>query len=396
MNGKRCRIFRFPPARVFSAGLWALLLSASLCAAEGRRPFEPARIGTSRLLHVEGTPLLVLEGGPAEMGKAHGTLLKHEAEILIRSYLVPAALLQGGMARLEARARSMEPALPERYRVELHALAEALGRSFDTVLTAAAFPDVYRGGGCSTLAVTGERSKEGGPLLARNLDFFPMNVLNRYGVVIVFRPRGFHAFASVTWPGLAGVLSGMNERGLCAAVMEVRSGRRDFTAMPSAFLFRRVLEEAATVEEGLALLEKTPRAASNNLMLLDASGAAAVAEIGPDRFAVRRPEGGVLYATNHHRAGRAAPPSGGRYGTLARFCRSRGKLGLADLKEALDAVNQGRITVQSMIFRPRDLVLHLSMGPLPASRGPFRKVPLASFLRDGTPAAGERKERDDG
>ena len=115
------------------------------------------------------------------------------------------------------------------------------------ILVAAAFPDVYRGGGCSTLAATAPATKGGKPLLARNLDFFPLGILDRYGLIALYRPDGMHAFASVTWPGLCGVLSGMNDAGLALAVHEVLAGRdgsRLFNpkGVPYTFALRRVLD----------------------------------------------------------------------------------------------------------------------------------------------------------
>ena len=43
---------------------------------------------------------------------------------------------------------------------------------------------------------------------------------------MIFRPQGRYAFASVAWPGMVGVLSGMNEHGLALANMEVDRERR--------------------------------------------------------------------------------------------------------------------------------------------------------------------------
>ena len=51
-------------------------------------------------------------------------------------------------------------------------------------------------------------------VFGRNADYPPRGVLDRYGLVTIFRPEGKHAFASIGLPGLGGVISGMNEAGL--------------------------------------------------------------------------------------------------------------------------------------------------------------------------------------
>jgi hypothetical protein len=162
--------------------------------------------------------------------------------------------------------------------------------------------------------------------------------------------------------------------------MEVRNWKRTCNGMPSVLLFRRVMEEAATVSEGLEILEKSARVASNNLMLLDAAGSAAVAEMGPKQFKVRRPEEGILYATNYFMAGKARKGCP-RFRTLEQFCNQhRGKIDLPGLQDVLDEVNQGRVTVQSMIFNPAALRIHLSMGLLPSSKGEYRSISFREAL----------------
>src|SRR5207253_2804759 len=107
---------------------------------------------------------------------------------------------------------------------------------------------------------------------------------------------------SVAWPGMIGVLSGMNEHGLTLANMEVDRNRRLPVAMPYTLLYRSVLEHCKTVEQAIAFLKSTPRQTANNLMLMDATGDRAVLEITPDAVVVRRaPDSAPLISTNHHR-----------------------------------------------------------------------------------------------
>ena len=82
--------------------------------------------------------------------------------------------------------------------------------------------DIYRGGfGCSSMIVEASRSSTGGPLFGRNLDFYTLGILDKYGLVTVHRPKGKHAFASIGFPGIFGCISGINDAGLALAVHEV-------------------------------------------------------------------------------------------------------------------------------------------------------------------------------
>ena len=47
----------------------------------------------------------------------------------------------------------------------------------------------------------------------------------------------------------------------------------------------------------------------------------------------------------------------------------------------LDAVNQGRLTLQTMIFEPAALKLHLAIGKCPASKLPLKELELGPLLK---------------
>jgi predicted choloylglycine hydrolase len=104
------------------------------------------------------------------------------------------------------------------------------------------------------------------------------------------------------WPGMIGVLSGMNEKGVCLANMEVKRNPRWPNALPYTLLYRSVLEQCSTLDGAISLLQKSPRQTANNLMLIDADGNRAVAEITPEAVHVRRaPANQALVCTNHQR-----------------------------------------------------------------------------------------------
>lgn len=349
---------------------------------EEQKLFQPGSCGKSSLSIVSGIPVVRLEGAPEEIGKAYGRLLGREIDVLWKNYLEKAAGLSGGTEELVRIALEMDEHVPERFKREMRGLAEETEIDYGRTLAANAFPDIYRRGGCSTFAATGDATAGGAPLLARNLDFFGMGVLHRTGIVAVFRPKDCKPFVSVTWPGLSGVLSGMNADGLCCAVMEVRGAGDTTKGMPSVFLFRRVMEEAADVEKALAILKDCPKVAGNNLMLVDREGAAAVAEIGPGFCNVRRAEQGMLFSTNHHRSGIEKPERCRRYGAFEKFAASgHGAIDLEALERILLNVDQDLITVQAMIFEPTSLRLHLATGKLPATMGDYVTLECENFLQ---------------
>jgi predicted choloylglycine hydrolase len=128
-----------------------------------------------------------------------------------------------------------------------------------------------------------------------------------YGRNYDFRPRYYGArFALVQATGryasigsselLTGRLDGMNEHGLTMGLHLVRARPR-FPGLSCVLIVRMVLDQCATTAEAIAMLRSLPHAMQYNYSLLDARGAAAVAEAVPGSVAVRT--GDWLACTNH-------------------------------------------------------------------------------------------------
>ena len=57
-----------------------------------------------------------------------------------------------------------------------------------------------------------------------------------------------------------------------------------------------------------------------------------------------------------------------------------GGVGLPQVAENLHAVNKGNETIQTMIFEPTSLRLHLAIGKGPSSALPMKQLDLAALL----------------
>ncbi len=167
--------------------------------------------------------------------------------------------------------------------------------------------------GCTSFAARGEAVAGGHTILARNFDFEAGSVYDEKKVVFLVREDGKIPFASVAWPGLVGVLSGMNARGLSIVVHGGRA--RDTRALgePVVQTTRAILSDAATVDGAVELLGSREPMVSHILLLADATGALAVVERAPGEPPhVRRAEGAVLPVTNHFEGPLADDPKNRR------------------------------------------------------------------------------------
>lgn len=373
--------------------LLLLLPVAAMPAAENAKVYQPQTHGAGRLEYVGDLPVLSVQGTPEQIGEQLAVLAARPARPLLeypRDYLkrMGAAALWPGLLKV---GQEMLENFPEHHLQEMRAIARHGQLDFDLLVAGNTLFDIKKFFLCSALLVEPQRSSTGGMLMGRNLDFPSLGYLDRYTLVTVYRPEGKRSFVSVGFPGLIGCVSGMNDAGLCVAVLEVYatgddSRRFDAGGTPYALCYRRLLEECATVEEALALLRSMKRTTLNNLAICDRRRGG-VFEITPQRVEFREAERGIAPCTNHFRtdplrvAGRCP-----RYARLAAAMNGDRKLSVADVAARLHEVNQGVLTLHTMVFEPQRLRLHLSVGNAPSSAHPLHVLELESRLT-GAPAA---------
>jgi isopenicillin-N N-acyltransferase-like protein len=341
-------------------------------------------------------PVLSVAGTPEEIGAAVGALaLKPAARVL--DYPRDLLTYHNGqfLWTLFVRAGNrMFRSFPDESQKELEAIVRAAGAQRDLVIAGNTFFDLGKLFTCSALLVEKGKSATGGTLLGRNLDYPSLGYIHQYSLVTMYRPKGKLAFVSVGFPGLVGVLSGMNEAGVALSVLEVFATKEeepkfDSKGIPYALCLRQVLEQARTIDEAKKLLEGMSRTTNINVAIADRNGTA-VLEVTPKRVAKRSAEAGVCFATNHFTSAELKPEkpvnknrSFERYTRLAEVAAWKGKVDVAAVGKHLDAVNLGTLTLQTMIFEPATLRLHLAIGTVPSSKGNLRRLDLADLLRPG-------------
>jgi hypothetical protein len=329
-------------------------------------------------------PVGEFRGDPAQIGAEHGRRFHDQIVELFQNYLM--ARLQGNL-RVEARmaAASFEIYMQPDQRAETIALAGAVGLNVYDAVLAQCYLDLMPLTECSTIALPSDAAPDGIARMGRNLDFDSGGILDKRSVLMIYHPAGKFQFAAIGWPGMIGVLSGMNEYGLCLANMEVDRPMRAPVAMPYTLLYRTVLEQCKTVDEAIELLKRTPRQSANNLMLMDALGDRAVAEIRPEGVTVRRGQAGSgLISTNHQRGQDANTPGYcWRYDSLHRASAGRfGRINLPALEGMLGKVVQGNggdMTLESMVFEPAGRVVYLATG-LDAPAHTFERIDLKYYF----------------
>jgi hypothetical protein len=368
-----------------------LITSSRWVQAETTHTFVERKIDGAELHYVDNIPVAVLSGTPEQVGRHHAALVKGCA---------PAALeLPRKFARelglevfwpfMAQAGRTLVSNTPQRFQHELSAMAAAAQVDEGQLAVANTLLELRRMG-CSSLVVEPQRSATGGPLFGRNFDFPTLGELHKFSLVLVYRPEDHHAFVSIGFPGLVGALTGMNDAGLTLATLDVEesadeSAKFNPAGTPLAFVFRRVLEECTTVDDAEKLLNSVTPTTWMNLSVCDREHGA-VFEITPKHIARRNAEEGLVRCTNHFRtAGLSTGESCDRYEKLlGNFVEP--KLDVEEVHARLNAARQDRLTLQTMVFEPRELRLHLALSEPPSSDKPFTQIDLKPLLTGDKPA----------
>lgn len=389
----KVRLYRASRAKwlllaLFVTAAWAVPLREAIAAE--KTDYQPASQGGGELREIDGIPVLILRGNPQEMGRQQAALVGAAIKRLLS---LPRSVLDGRgpsstwSAAVET-ARTLMSRAPERHRRELETIAAALKIPEDdkaALLVANVLAELRSFESCAVLIAEPQRSSTGKLLFGRNFDFPAFDVLDRLSLVTVYHPQGYHAFASVGYPGSAGVMSGMNDAGLSLACLDSGpakdgSARFDPQGDPMLITFRRVLEECATIDEAEKVVRDTRHTTWFNLAVCD-KHRAIVLEITTKQVVARRAEDYLLACTNHFRTAELAlTTDSDRYRKLSKFGSQHDRLAWTDVTHAMHEVNQGTRTLQTMVFEPDSLILHLSIHRRPASAGPFTSLHLEKLL----------------
>lgn len=155
--------------------------------------------------------------------------------------------------------------------------------------------------GCSSFVVNHSKSADGNLLLARNLDFSPSEGFNKRKVLYFINPSDGYKFISYSWPGFIGVVSGMNEHGLCVVLHAAKSKPTLKTGTPVSILAREILQYSKTLEDARQILSKKDTFVSELFLIVaPVDNSAIVFEKTPQSLTEFKMQKDELICTNHY------------------------------------------------------------------------------------------------
>ena len=213
--------------------------------------------------------------------------------------------------------RDIDEYIPEEYKLEIYGESFAASHDYDFIgdpyhrmLNYHAAHDIGHAlqdknmvVGCTSFSAWGNRTTDGSLLIGRNFDFFVGDEFAEDKMLIFFNPDRGNKFMIVSWGGMIGAVSGMNEAGLTVTINAGKSEIPTGAATPISILAREILQYATNIEEAYEIAKKRKTFVAEAIMIGSAKdGKTAIIEKSPGKIGIVYPENNDIICANHFRS----------------------------------------------------------------------------------------------
>lgn len=290
------------------------LMPAAYC--KPAAPRESLMRGAS-MSERDGFYILHLKGGPYQMGYQHGVLMKKQIEYLYNDYLINwlKEKVGGGIKfwfaynMFKKNAAKMERYIPDEFREELRGIADGSGIAYQKVLIMHTFLDVVSHPKivktpvltCTNFMTLNSASVGQSLIHGRNLSWPARGLLDKYSTIVFYEPLRGNKLCAMSWPGICGVLTGMNEKGVTIGETSVGSAESTLEGVPAFILFRSTLQYSDTMYDVIRTIGSNRRTTGYTLGVSDGKlRKACVIECTGWHYRVRFPKDDFLIGANHY------------------------------------------------------------------------------------------------
>ncbi|MCB0520361.1 MAG: peptidase C45 [Lewinellaceae bacterium] len=359
---------------------------------------------------------MYVEGSPFERGVVYGKLAKEllqkqeDAFVGQISELVPSEFYRHFLKYFIGWFnRHLDENVPEEFKLEILGVSESAPHEYDyisepyqRILNYHAAHDIGHAlqnlalVGCTSFGSWSSRSADSSLIIGRNFDFYVGDEFAEDKIIAFYNPADGHKFMMVTWGGMTGVVSGMNDQGLTVTLNAAKSDMPSGSATPISLVGREILQYAANIEEAAAIAQKRKTFVAESILIGSAHDhKAVVIEKTPTQMDIYDAGQDDIICTNHYQSEALRQQKNNvvqmeESASIYRYQRVRELLdrsGKMDLPKAVTllrdrkglndadigmgnekAVNQ-LIAHHSIVFQPDKLLVTVSTAPW--QEGPF-------------------------
>jgi isopenicillin-N N-acyltransferase like protein len=353
---------------------------------------------------------MYVEGNPFERGVAIGKLTKELANYQEEVFVNQLYQIVPSKAKINFLKyfvgwfnRNLEENIPEEFKLEIYGISLEAPHEYDFIAPAYHRMLNYHAAhdighalqnmslvGCTSFAAWDDRTDDGGLVVGRNFDFYVGDDFAKNKIIAFYNPSQGHKFMMVTFGGMTGALSGMNDQGLTVTINAAKSDIPSATAMPVSLVAREILQYAGNIEEALAIATKRKMFVAESFLIGSAMDKrAAIIEKTPEQTDLYEEQDGLLICTNHfqgktlgeteiNREHIRTSASLYRWERVAELLGDSGKISFTSAADLLrDQLGKGDSNIgmgnektvnqliahHSIIFKPEELKVWISTAP---------------------------------
>ncbi len=263
---------------------------------------------------------MYLEGPPLELGIVNGLLSEElviqqeDAFVKQINVMVPSSgylkFLKYFLAWFN---KDLDEYIPQEYLLEIYGVSAFasedygwIGDKYDRILNYHAAHDIGHAlqnmdlVKCTAFGVWDDQSSDSSILIGRNFDFHVGDEFAENKIIAFVAPEEGHRFASVTWAGMIGVVSGMNEKGLTVSLNSAKSDIPFGARTPVSIIAREILQYASNIDEALAIASRRESFVSESFLIGSAADhKVVVIEKSTDTTLLYDPDTNSIILTNH-------------------------------------------------------------------------------------------------
>lgn len=209
--------------------------------------------------------------------------------------------------------RDMDEYIPKEYLVEIFGVSqyalkdyEFIGDNYDRILNYHAAHDIGHAlqnlnlVACTGFAGWNSCSADSSLIIGRNFDFYVGDKFAENKIVAFYKPKTGNNFMHITWGGLIGTVSGMNDKGLTITLNSAKSSIPMSARTPVSIVARNILQYADNIEQAYTIAKSFRTFVTETFLIGSAAdGKAVLIEKTPDTTLLFDYNKEYIIATNH-------------------------------------------------------------------------------------------------